>query len=48
MASPRPVWLFFSGPVGDPSRKLVQQMSVDPVDLPELREITRALSRRYA
>lgn len=26
----RPVWLFSSGPVGDPSRKLVQKMTADP------------------
>jgi menaquinone-dependent protoporphyrinogen oxidase len=31
-----PVWLFSSGPVGDPSRKLVQKMGVDPVELPKL------------
>jgi menaquinone-dependent protoporphyrinogen oxidase len=29
----RPVWLFSSGPVGDPSRKLVQAMAKDPVDI---------------
>jgi menaquinone-dependent protoporphyrinogen oxidase len=38
----RPVWMFSSGPVGDPARKLVQQMSVDPVELPELLEQTQA------
>ena len=38
----RPVWLFSSGPVGDPSRKLVQQMGADPVDLPGLLKATRA------
>jgi menaquinone-dependent protoporphyrinogen oxidase len=38
----RPVWLFSSGPVGDPSRKLVQKMGEDPVDLAALREMTRA------
>lgn len=37
----RPVWLFSSGPVGDPSRKLVQQMGADPVDLPAVRTATR-------
>jgi menaquinone-dependent protoporphyrinogen oxidase len=37
-----PVWLFSSGPVGDPSRKLVQKMGEDPVDLPAVREATRA------
>ncbi len=39
----RPVWLFSSGPVGDPSRKLVQKMSADPLDIPE---ITRRLGAR--
>ncbi len=29
----RPVWLFSSGPVGDPSRKMVQKMGEDPVDV---------------
>ncbi|HET9092975.1 MAG TPA: flavodoxin domain-containing protein [Acidimicrobiales bacterium] len=38
----RPVWLFSSGPVGDPSRKLVRQMGADPVDLPRVRQATRA------
>jgi menaquinone-dependent protoporphyrinogen oxidase len=28
-----PVWLFSSGPVGDPSRKLVQSMEQDPADV---------------
>jgi menaquinone-dependent protoporphyrinogen oxidase len=42
----RPVWLFSSGPVGDPSRKLVQQMGADPVDLPALRERTNAREHR--
>jgi menaquinone-dependent protoporphyrinogen oxidase len=38
----RPVWLFSSGPVGDPSRKLVQQMGADQVDLPLVLKATRA------
>lgn len=42
----RPVWLFSSGPVGDPGRKLVQQMGADPVDLPDLRERTNARDHR--
>lgn len=42
----RPVWLFSSGPVGDPSRKLVQQMGADPVDLAEIRERTKARDHR--
>ena len=32
-----PVWLFSSGPVGDPERKLAQKMEADPVELPRLR-----------
>jgi menaquinone-dependent protoporphyrinogen oxidase len=40
--STRPVWLFSSGPVGDPSRKLVQKMTADPVELPELLALTNA------
>jgi hypothetical protein len=32
----RPVWLFSSGPVGDPSGKLAQAMGKDPADLPVL------------
>jgi menaquinone-dependent protoporphyrinogen oxidase len=42
----RPVWLFSSGPVGDPSRGLVQKMNVDPAELPELRETTGAKEHR--
>lgn len=38
----RPIWLFSSGPVGDPSRKLVKQMGQDPVDLPAVLQTTRA------
>jgi menaquinone-dependent protoporphyrinogen oxidase len=38
----RPVWLFSSGPVGEPSRKLVGKMSEDPADLAAMRELTRA------
>jgi menaquinone-dependent protoporphyrinogen oxidase len=38
----RPVWLFSSGPVGDPSRKLAQKMGEDPVDLAAVREMMRA------
>jgi menaquinone-dependent protoporphyrinogen oxidase len=44
--SERPVWLFSSGPVGDPTRKLVQQMGVDPVDLPTLLVQTKAREHR--
>jgi menaquinone-dependent protoporphyrinogen oxidase len=42
----RPLWLFSSGPVGDPSRKLVQQMDVDPVELPEILQATHAREHR--
>jgi menaquinone-dependent protoporphyrinogen oxidase len=42
----RPVWLFSSGPVGDPKRKLVQQMGADPVELPALLAQTRAREHR--
>jgi menaquinone-dependent protoporphyrinogen oxidase len=42
----RPVWLFSSGPVGDPSRKLVQQMGADPVDLAEMIGATDARDHR--
>jgi menaquinone-dependent protoporphyrinogen oxidase len=44
--SRRPVWLFSSGPVGDPSRKLVQKMTDDPVELPELLALTTAREHR--
>jgi menaquinone-dependent protoporphyrinogen oxidase len=42
----RPVWLFSSGPVGDPSRRLVQQIRADPVDLGEIVDATRARDHR--
>jgi menaquinone-dependent protoporphyrinogen oxidase len=42
----RPVWLFSSGPVGDPSRGLVQKMNADPAQLPALRAITGAEEHR--
>jgi menaquinone-dependent protoporphyrinogen oxidase len=38
----RPVWLFSSGPVGDPSGKLAQGMGKDPVELPEIRAVAAA------
>jgi menaquinone-dependent protoporphyrinogen oxidase len=38
----RPVWLFSSGPVGDPARKLVRQMGVDRAELEQLIEATGA------
>jgi menaquinone-dependent protoporphyrinogen oxidase len=38
----RPVWLFSSGPVGDPSGKLSKAMQKDPVDVAELSAATHA------
>ena len=40
--STRPVWLFSSGPVGDPAGKLARAMNQDPVDLAAVRDATRA------
>ena len=42
----RPVWLFSSGPVGDPHSTLTQKMGVDPVDLPKVRTATGAREHR--
>jgi menaquinone-dependent protoporphyrinogen oxidase len=42
----RQVWLFSSGPVGDPRRKLVQKMATDPVELPQLLALTAAREHR--
>lgn len=42
----RPVWLFSSGPVGDPTHALTQKMGADPVDLPEIRTVTGAREHR--
>lgn len=42
----RPVWLFSSGPVGDPSGKLAKSMGEDPVDLPAMLEATHARDHR--
>lgn len=41
-----PVWLFSSGPVGDPSGKLARAMGKDPVDLPLMLELARARGHR--
>ncbi|TAM91532.1 MAG: flavodoxin [Jatrophihabitans sp.] len=42
----RPVWLFSSGPVGDPGKALTKKMGVDPVDLPKIRAATGAREHR--
>jgi menaquinone-dependent protoporphyrinogen oxidase len=42
----RPVWLFSSGPVGDPSRKLVQSMEQDPADVTRIRQAIRVRGHR--
>jgi menaquinone-dependent protoporphyrinogen oxidase len=42
----RPVWLFSSGPVGDPDRWLTQKMGADPMDLPKVRAATGAREHR--
>lgn len=42
----KPVWLFSSGPVGDPHRKLVQKMTADPLELPSLLAETHAREHR--
>lgn len=44
--SGRSVWLFSSGPVGDPARSLTQKMGADPVDLAHVREATGAREHR--
>jgi menaquinone-dependent protoporphyrinogen oxidase len=42
----RPVWLFSSGPVGDPAGKLARAMDTDPVDVVGIRVSTGALDHR--
>jgi menaquinone-dependent protoporphyrinogen oxidase len=42
----RPVWLFSSGPVGDPRRTLVQKMTADPLELPTVLAQTQARDHR--
>lgn len=42
----RPVWLFSSGPVGNPSGKLAESMNQDPVDLPAMVEVAHARDHR--
>jgi menaquinone-dependent protoporphyrinogen oxidase len=41
-----PVWLFSSGPVGDPSRKLVQSMGQDPADVLRIRRAIQVRGHR--
>ena len=42
----RPVWLFSSGPVGNPVSKLALAMAKDPVETPGLRLATHARDHR--
>ena len=42
----RPVWLFSSGPIGNPDRSLTRKMGADPADLPKIRAITGAREHR--
>jgi menaquinone-dependent protoporphyrinogen oxidase len=42
----RPVWLFSSGPVGDPSGKLVQSLERDPADVIRIRHDIQARGHR--
>jgi menaquinone-dependent protoporphyrinogen oxidase len=42
----RPVWLFSSGPVGDPAGKLARAMDTDPVDAVAIRVTTGARDHR--
>jgi len=42
----RPVWLFSSGPVGDPAGKLAQAMAKEPLDVAGIRAATHARDHR--
>ena len=42
----RPVWLFSSGPVGDPAGKLARAMDTDPADAVSIRVATGALDHQ--
>jgi menaquinone-dependent protoporphyrinogen oxidase len=42
----RPVWLFSSGPVGDPAGKLARAMDTDPADVVSIRVATGALDHQ--
>lgn len=41
-----PVWLFSSGPVGDPAGRFARQMRVDAAELPAVRAATRTREHR--
>lgn len=41
-----PVWLFSSGPVGDPAKSMVKKMGVDPAELASLMDSTGAVEHR--
>ena len=42
----RPVWLFSSGPVGDPEGKLAQGMAKVPIEIPRIRAAVGARDHR--
>lgn len=42
----RPVWLFSSGPVGEPGRALTRMMSAEPAEVPKLLSVTQARGHR--
>ncbi len=42
----RPVWLFSSGPVGDPSGKLAKAMDQEPTDVAAMRSMIHARDHR--
>lgn len=42
----RPVWLFSSGPVGDPAGRFARSMNTDPVDLAQIRAAAGARDHR--
>jgi len=42
----RPVWLFSSGPVGDPARKFVQSLEQEPADVTRIRQDIEARDYR--
>ena len=42
----KPVWLFYSGPIGNPSQKFAQQMDVDAVDVQAAQKATGARAHK--